>query len=156
MVILKHVPVAHSVYFKENYNNLKLVLEKIKYEKHKWLICGDLKIICMLLGQQQGYTKFPCYICEWDSRARDKHWTQRQWPVRNNLIVEDNNILRSNLVDPKNILLTPLHIKLGLMKQFVKALNKNGNCFQYICNKFPQLSEAQRRCFCRTANKQGH
>ena len=23
------------------------------------------------------------------------------------------------------------------MKQFVKALNKDGNCFKYICTKFP-------------------
>jgi len=26
------------------------------------------------------------------------------------------------------------------MKQFVKALNKDGNCFKYICRKFPGLS----------------
>lgn len=26
------------------------------------------------------------------------------------------------------------------MKQFVKALDKNGNCFSYICQKFPQLT----------------
>lgn len=95
----------------------------------------------MILGQQQGYMKFPCYICEWDSRARDKHQTQRQWPIRNNLIVGDKNILKSNLVDPKNILMSLLHIKLGLMKQFVIALNKNGNYFQHLCKKFPQLSE---------------
>jgi len=29
------------------------------------------------------------------------------------------------------------------MKQFVKALDKNKNCFQYLCKKFPQLSEAK-------------
>ena len=26
------------------------------------------------------------------------------------------------------------------MKQFVKALDKEGNCFQYICSAFPGLS----------------
>ena len=26
------------------------------------------------------------------------------------------------------------------MKQFVKALGKNGVCFQYICKSFPSLS----------------
>ena len=30
--------------------------------------------------------------------------------------------------------------KLGLMKQSVKALNKHGDCFKYICRKFPRLS----------------
>jgi hypothetical protein len=29
------------------------------------------------------------------------------------------------------------------MKQFVKALDKNKNCFQYLCKKFPQLSETK-------------
>jgi hypothetical protein len=69
--------------------------------------CGDLKVLCMLLGQQQGYTKFPCYICEWDSRAQDKHWTQRQWTQRTRLITGSKNILRKSLVDPeKNDLTT--------------------------------------------------
>ena len=34
----------------------------------------------------------------------------------------------------------PLHITLGLMKQFVKALDKEGSCFQYLCTSFPNLS----------------
>src|SRR6201995_4012794 len=38
------------------------------------------------------------------------------------------------------IILPPLHIKLGLMKQFMKALNKEGSCFGYISSKFPGLS----------------
>ena len=33
----------------------------------------------------------------------------------------------------------PLHIKLDIMKHFVKAVEKDGNCFKYmyICIKFP-------------------
>jgi hypothetical protein len=46
-------------------------------------------------------------------------------------------------VDPGKIILPPLHIKLGLMKQFVKALDGNGNCFHYQSNKFPALSRAK-------------
>ncbi|KAL4113048.1 hypothetical protein QTP88_016749 [Uroleucon formosanum] len=42
---LASVPVTHSVYLKETYDNLKFVLEKMKYLEHKWSICGDLKII---------------------------------------------------------------------------------------------------------------
>lgn len=51
--------------------------------------------------------------------------------------------MRKSLIDPKKILLPPLHIKLGLMKQFVKALPKDGECFKYLCEKFPHLSEAK-------------
>jgi len=42
------------------------------------------------------------------------------------------NIINKSLVDPSKVLLPPLHIKLGLMKQFVKALDKEGECFMYI------------------------
>ena len=40
---------------------------------------------------------------------------------------------------PGKIIFSPLDIKLGLTKEFVKALNKEGNCFQYICLAFPDL-----------------
>jgi hypothetical protein len=50
------------------------------------------------------------------------------------------NIINVPLVDREKIILPPLHIKLGLMKQFVKALDKDGNCFKYICRSFPGLS----------------
>ena len=140
---LASVPVAHSVHLKETYENLELLLEKIKYREHNWMLCGDLKVLCMLLGQQSGYTKYPCFICEWDSRARDKHWTQKEWPTRENLTPGSKNIKHNALVDSKRVLLPPLHIKLGLMKQFVKAIDKNGECFKYICSKFPKLSDAK-------------
>ena len=35
---------------------------------------------------------------------------------------------------------SPLHIKLDLMKQFVKALPNDGNCFNYIIFQFLGLS----------------
>ena len=38
------------------------------------------------------------------------------------------------------MILPSLHIKLGLMKQFVKSLHKKGTCFKYIQEKFPNLS----------------
>jgi hypothetical protein len=44
-------------------------------------------------------------------------------------------------MDPEKVILPPLHIKLGLVKQFVKALD--GNCFNYLSNKFPALSQAE-------------
>lgn len=52
----------------------------------------------------------------------------------------DKNVINIPLVNRDNIVLPPLHIKLGLMKQFVKALNKTGKCFNYLCTKFPGLS----------------
>ena len=67
------IPTAHSVLAKETYEGTKVVLELISYTEHQWIICVDLKMVCLLLGQQSGYRKYPCFLCLWDSRARQKH-----------------------------------------------------------------------------------
>jgi len=41
------------------------------------------------------------------------------------------------------VLLPPLHIKLGLLKQFVKALDFKGETFQGVRAMFPKLSDAK-------------
>ncbi|GFW17955.1 uncharacterized protein TNCV_2231361 [Trichonephila clavipes] len=134
------VPVGHSVHLKECYENLEFILNKLSYSDHKWTICGELKVISMLLG---GYTKFPCFLCEWDCRDRKQHYVKQTWPIRKTLIPGVKNVEGQSLVDPKKILFPPLHIKLGLMKQFVKALDKEGECFKYLCEQFPGLSDAK-------------
>ena len=39
-------------------------------------ICDVLKLISVVLGLQAGYTKHPCFLCMWNSRAVDCHYTQ--------------------------------------------------------------------------------
>ena len=41
---LPSIPVRHSVY-KGSYENTKILLEAINYDKFKWQICGDLKVM---------------------------------------------------------------------------------------------------------------
>jgi hypothetical protein len=48
---LASVAVAHLVHFKETYANLEQLLEKINYKQHQCMVCGDLKVLCILLGQ---------------------------------------------------------------------------------------------------------
>ena len=134
------IPIGHSTLLKEIYNNIKRVLEKLNYCDHQWLICVDLKMVSFLLGQQSGYTKYPCFICLWDSRARSDHWVKKKWPERITLTVNECNFINEPLVPREKIILPPLHIKLGIMKQFVKALPVHGNCFNYICRVFPGMS----------------
>jgi len=55
---------------KNSYENRKLFLEKIKYEKYNWNICGDIKFTALSLG----YTKICYFQCEWDSRDRKHHY----------------------------------------------------------------------------------
>ena len=47
---LPSIPVGHSVQNKESYENMKILMEAINYNKFKWQICGDLKVIALLLG----------------------------------------------------------------------------------------------------------
>ena len=56
------------------------------------------------------------------------------------MTVGEKNVINEPMVDREKIIFPPLHIKLGLMKQFVKALDKEGDCFLYICSAFPSLS----------------
>ena len=93
-----------------------------------------------LLGQQGWCTKYPSFLCYWDSRASTQHWVKKDWPKRENLTVGDKNIINEPLVSRDRMILPTLHIKLGLMKQFVKALDKRGNCINNIAKKIPGLS----------------
>ena len=97
-------------------------------------------MVGFLLGLQDGYTKFPCFLCLRDSRERTEHWIKKDWPVRSELIPGSLNVLAPFLVERSKIVFPFLYIKLGIMKQFVKALDKNGDCFKYICKKFPGLT----------------
>ena len=72
-----------------------------------------------------------------------KHYEQKEWPNRNALNLDSHNVIREPLIKWSTILLSPLHIKLGLMKQFTKALDKQEQCFMYLLKQFEKLSEAK-------------
>ena len=66
---------------------------------------------------------------------------KKDWPKRTEFVVGEKNIKYEPLVKSEKVLLSPLHIKLGLMKQFVMALDKEGDCFRYLCVIFPAITE---------------
>ena len=80
------VPVGHSTEMSENYENTKMLLKLIKYHEYNWLICADLKVVALILEHQGGYTKFPCFLCFWDSRADASHFTRKELPPRNEFL----------------------------------------------------------------------
>jgi hypothetical protein len=138
------VPLAHASRMKETYESMETLLRLIKYNDHKWHICGDLKVVALLLGLQGGYTKHMCFLCLWDSRDDKNHFKIKNWPARDRHVVGKHNVKYKALVDKEKIYLPPLHIKLGLMKNFVKALDFNGAGFAYITEKFKAvLTEAK-------------
>mgnify|MGYP003465453868 FL=1 len=96
------------------------------------------------MGMQTGFTKFCCFLCLWDSRAVNEHYVKRDWMLRTEYEPGVSSVHHIPLVDPDKIFLPPLHIKLGLMKNFVKALGKTeSEGFQYLVEKFPKISAAK-------------
>ena len=131
------VPITPSTTLKEKYESVKYVLEKIGYDQHKWFICVDLKMVNFLLGQQSGFTKDPCFLCMWDSRDRAQHYTKKDWPLQEELVPsKEKNVINNPLVDRDRILFPLLLIKFDL----IKALDKDGYCFTYLCQAFPGLT----------------
>jgi len=87
------VPLAYATNMKETYQNLKILLEKIQYDKYCWTICWDLKVIALLMSLQLRYTKFCCFLCELDSRDKKKIITSRRNSQRGNQLRLDKKML---------------------------------------------------------------
>jgi len=124
---LPSIPVGHSVH-NESYENMKILMVVTNYDKFKWQICGDLKVIALLLGLQ-GFTKYCCFICEWDSRDRSLHYSTKDWPARKSLEPGIMNVENQPLVELSEILLSSIHLKLGLTKNSAKAMNQEEAAF---------------------------
>ena len=77
----------------------------------------------------------------WDSRNRAQHYTKKDWPLQEELVpCKERNVINDPLVDRDRILFSLLHIKLSLIKHFIKALDKDGDYFTYLCQAFPGLT----------------
>jgi hypothetical protein len=68
--------------------------------------------------------------------------SKKQWPKRENITPGKKNVTYKPLIDPKKVYLPPLHIKLGL-KNFVTAMDHDGQGFLYLQRKFPRTSNAK-------------
>ena len=71
-----------------------------------------------------------------------QYYKQKDWGSRSTFVPGEHSLKENPLVDMNKVLLPPLHIKLGLMKNFVKALHKNGAALQHLSTVFPGLSVA--------------
>ena len=70
----------------------------------------------------------------WNIRDHAQHYVKKDWPLQEELVpCKEKNDINDLLVDIDRILFPPLHIKLGLIKQFTKALDKDCDCFTYLC-----------------------
>ena len=44
------VPLVHAANMKESYESMKRLLGRIQYDEFKWKLCGDLKVVALLIG----------------------------------------------------------------------------------------------------------
>ena len=97
------IPVAYSIQINENYNNVKHLLDRILHDKFNWYVWGDFKILRFLLGLQNGYTKFFCFLCLWDSRADSEYYRKEQRPNCERLTPEKHNLIHDALVSREKV-----------------------------------------------------
>jgi len=65
--------------------------------------------------------------------------------LRSDFVVNVANVINVPLVPIHKILLPPLHIKLGLVKNFIKAIIRDGEAFKCLTKIFPRLSVAKEK-----------
>lgn len=135
------IPIAISSNTKESYESMRMILKAVKYQEHVWKICADLKVVTLLTGLQSGYTKNMCFICLWNTRYNGNQYQKRDWMQRTKFSQGHANVINEALVPIGKILLPPLHIKLGLVKNFIKSLNPRA--FDRLKIIFPRLSPAK-------------
>ena len=115
------VPVAYSTTLKETYYNLQLILDKSNYHSHLWYVCADLKVVTLLRDLQLGYTKYCCFLCLWDSRARNKHYIEKTWPQRIEEEEGQLNVVTLSLVPQNKSVCHLCTLSLGYSNNSLKA-----------------------------------
>ncbi len=76
------IPIAYSVHLTETYDNMKIIIEAIQYSNtYQWNICGDPKVIGMLMGMQGGFTTSHMAM-GLSCRATGDHYIKREWQKR--------------------------------------------------------------------------
>ena len=102
----------------ESHNNIKILFNKIRYSDYQWSVSRDLKVIGIFDGSAMGIHR-SCFLCLWESRDTAQHYETKEWPARNCFVRGIKRVQHIPLVNPDEVLVPPLKIALGLMKNFV-------------------------------------
>jgi len=97
--------VAYAPNTEETYTAMNNIVVEVDNKKYQREVCGDFKVITVLLGLQAGYTKYYFFLCEWDSRARSSHYSRKHWPHRQSLTPGMKNVIHKPLIKPSKGLL---------------------------------------------------
>ncbi|GBO45250.1 hypothetical protein AVEN_52072-1 [Araneus ventricosus] len=131
---------AKKVIFCNDVDSLFKALE-LQHNPQEWrLFIDPSKLDC-----KQAIPGYFAFCASGTVGTEKKYYIKKVWPKRQFLIPGVKNEENEPLVVSEKILLPPLHIKLGLMKNFVKAMDCGGSGFQYLRLKFPKVSEKKLR-----------
>ena len=110
---------------------------------HNWMaiICGNLKMISVVLALQAVHTKHLCF-CVCGTQGLMIALTHKLAGCLEQVLHRSRKC-QICLFDPQNILLPSLLIKLGLMKSYINALDKDGSTCTFLRMKFPRTFEAK-------------
>ena len=83
------------------------------------------------------------FLVRMGQQGLEKSLHQEGMAKRESLTPGQKNFVHPSLVNSDMLILPSLHLKFGLFKNFVKALNKNGAGFHYLKEKFPSVSNSK-------------
>lgn len=139
-----YIPLGLGTNMKEAYKTLGQIMEKIKYDEHKWKICCDPKVINILQGivRNGDNPKYYCFLCDWDSRCRDQY-QRRDWTTRSPDNQHEFRLCNTPIIqDATDILLPAQQIKLELTGPLIEAIVKDEyGTFDCLKTIFPNLSD---------------
>lgn len=134
---------------------MQFILTMVDYDKHKWRVCCDLKVVAMLCGLQGGYTKHMCFLCDWDTRYKGNQYRAHHWKDRQEPVIGEHNVDKEALVPRESILIPLLHTKLGVVKNLIMAVayfdkktpenvkEHRKEVFNVLKTIFPKISDAK-------------
>ncbi|CAH0558845.1 unnamed protein product [Brassicogethes aeneus] len=109
---IKPVPVLYAIKKKENYETMGWILKTLNYSCHGWRACCDLKVVTFLLVCNLDILNNVAHLV--NSRFSGNQYKKRDWEPRT-----FTSLGQFNQISP------PLmHIKLGIVKSFIKTLVK--------------------------------
>lgn len=123
---LPSVLVYYAVGKAEKREVIEIVLQCIQHDQYMWLICSDLKLVSIILGMIPGNSKSPCFLCTWDHNGKTNIYfdPSHSFIPRGDPMVGKFSHAHMPLEHRNRILIPPLHVKLGLVTNFLKTLSE--------------------------------
>lgn len=92
-----------------------------------------------------GFPSYFCFLCDWDSRYQGNQYKRTNWRARDAENEKKLKLKNEPLIKQStDILLPPLHIKLGIASKFIKtAVESSTEVFDCLKTIFPKLSDAK-------------